>query len=321
LNRAQCRRIVLYCLFCFLAQAGFAANDNTATLTIGYYDKRIYYVGDQEHPVLLEIVLTNESSQTYRFKMSDNRMYNLDFLVSTPTNILLDHSQEFTRSRTANQPVFYREMSLEPGEHFGIVVNLGDFVAIKTPGVYSVQALFYPELNLVSAAAPLRSNALTLNVRPAVSFPEEKAQIEAETGMLIQRESIPPDEVVSYVLAARQKSQWEKFFLYLDLESLYLKNPGRAESYRRMSEENRRATLRRYKEQLQAQTLGEDILLIPSSFEILQTTYTANEAQVVVLERFQYRDYVEKKKYTYYLQRHDRIWEVSDYDVLNLGTE
>jgi hypothetical protein len=310
----------LSALTCF----GEVQEARSVQFTIRYYEKRIYYLGDADHPIRFEAVLTNDSSQTYRFKIADNKLYNLDFEVTTPTNVAVDHSTKFIRSRTANQPVFYREVSLEPGEKYGIEVSLDDFLAIPKSGLYAVQALFYPELNLQGApqgAGVLRSNVLSLNVRPAVVLPEERIQIEAETGMLLQRAALPPDEVVAYALNARQRSQWEKFFLYLDLESLYQANPRRADSYRRMSEENRRAALNRYREQLQDQTVDQDILVVPSEFEIAQTTYTPSEARVTVIEKFKYPDYAEIRKYTYSLVRRDTIWVITDYDIVNLGTE
>jgi hypothetical protein len=315
------KRVVFLLVLVLAARESFSADAEGVDFHIRFYDQRIYYLGDREHPVSLEAILANNSSQTYRFKMAENRMFNFDFEVTTPTNILLDHSQKFTRSRTANQPVLYREISLEPGEKFGVVVTLDEFIEIPKAGLYTVQAVFHPELNLGGPDSAIHSNTLTLNIRPAIIFEEERAMIEAETGKLIQRQPLPPDEVVDYTLGARQKSQWEKFFLYLDLESLYLKNPGRAQAYRRMSEENRRATLDRYKAQLRSETVDVDILVIPVSYEIVQTSYTPFEGRVTVIEKFQYRDYVEVKRYTYTLERRDTIWVVTDYEIVNLGTE
>jgi hypothetical protein len=322
------KRFVFVLLLVFIAQICLAEAEGVV-FQIRFYEKRIYYLNDREHPVSLETTLTNNSSRTFRFKMAENRMFNFDFQVTTPTNILLDHAQSFSRARTSNQPVLYREISLEPGDTFGVVVSLNDFVQIPKAGLYSVQGLFYPELYLhgpvagepVGTAEPLRSNMLTLSVRPEVLFEEERAMIEAETGERIQRQPLPPDEVVDYMLNARQRSQWEKFFLYLDLESLYVKNPGRAEAFRRMSEENRRAAIARYKEQLRSETVDVDILVIPAEYDIIQTRYTPLEAEVTVIERFRYRDYVEIKRYTYYLERRDNIWVVTDYEIVNLGTE
>jgi hypothetical protein len=305
-----------------IAWTCFAAGDSGVTLAISYSQKRIYYLGDSQNPVLLDAVLANNSDRTFRFKIAENRFYNLDFEVSTPSNLLLDHSQKFIRSKNLNQPVFFRDVSLEPGERYGITLNLNDFVEFTKPGLFTVQALFYPELSSPpGVAAPLRSNPLALSLRPAVVFPEEKARIEAETGALIAREPLPPDEVVAYTLKARQKSQWEKFFLYLDLESLYMQNPGKAESYRRMSDENRRAALEAFRRQLSSQVVDTDIVLVPSEFEILQTSYTPFEATVLVIEKFRQRDFTEIKRFTYYLSRKDRIWLITRYETMNLGTE
>ena len=167
----------------------------------------------------------------------------------------------------------------------------------------------------------LVSNVPVINIEPALVFPEEKAMIEAETGKLLKREILPPDEVVDYTLKARQKSQWEKFLLYLDLDSLFIKKPDRARSYKRMSEENRKAALKDFKNQLKQERVDRDILVVPTSYEIIHTSYTPFEATVIVTEKFQYRDYTEVKRYTYTLQRKDKIWIISDYEIQNLGTE
>jgi hypothetical protein len=290
------------------------------SFSIRFHEKRIYYLGDAQNPVLLEAALANESSATFRFKMAENRFFNLDFEVSNPSNQLLDHAQKFIRSKNSNQPVFLREVTLEPGERYSITVNLNEFVEFRSAGLFTVQGLFYPELS-TSSAAPLRSNTLSLSLRPAVVFPEEKARIEAETGALLAREPLPPDEVVSYTLRARQKSQWEKFFLYLDLESLYQASPARRESYRRLSEENRRAALAGYRRQLQQTVVDTDIVLIPTDFEVQRTTYSPFEAEVQVLEKFRQRDFTELKRFTYNLTRRDRIWLITGYETVNLGTE
>jgi hypothetical protein len=298
-----------------------SADEVGARLTIRLYNSRIYYLGDTEHPVQIEAVLTNDSPGTYRFKMANNRAFNFDFQVTTPKNLLLDHSQEFSTAKLLNQPLLYREISLEPGEKYGLVINLPDYIDIKEPGLYDVRAVFYPELNLAPGAATLRSNSVALSIRPPIVSAEQRAALEEESGRPLEREAIPPDAVVAYTLHARQKSQWEKFFLYLDLERLYLRKPERERSFTRMSEEERKATLSAFESELRQQSVDQDILVIPSSFEIEQTRYTPFEAEVLVIEKFQYRDYTEIKRYTYTLLRSDSIWMITDYDIQNLGTE
>ena len=313
------KRITIFILFFSLWSTFTISAANSVNFSIRFHEKRIYYVGGA--PVRFEAVITNNSSRTFRFKMANNWIFNFDFEVSTPGNLILNHAKEFTIVKHANQPILFREISLEPGETFGIVVSLSDFVDLDKAGLYTVRSQFFPEMNLNSVMESIYSNAVTLSVRPEVLFPEEKALIEAETGKILLREFMPPDEVIEYMLKARQKSQWEKFLLYLDLESLYTRYPERARSFQRMSEEDRKRTLIRFEEELKASAVDQDILLIPLSFDILHTSYTADEASVLVTEKFQYRDYVEVKRYTYTLQRRDKIWNITDYGVQNLGTE
>jgi hypothetical protein len=315
------KRFLLILSLITLASALPGAAEEGVRLTIRLYNARIYYLNDAEHPVQIEAVITNGSPRTYRFKVADNRVFNFDLQATTAKNLFLEHSQEFTTAKLLNQPLRYREISLEPGEKFGLVIDLPDYIDVREPGLYDLRVLFYPELNLDPGAVSLRSNSLAVNIRPALDSPAARAALEEETGRPLERQAIPPDEVVAYTLHARQKSQWEKFLLYLDLESLYLKKPERARSFTRMSEEERKATLKSFEMELRQQTVDQDILVIPSSFEIVQTKYTPFEAEVLVIEKFQYRDYTEVKRYTYKLLRNDSIWSITDYDIQNLGTE
>ena len=120
---------------------------------------------------------------------------------------------------------------------------------------------------------------------------------------------------------ARQRSQWEKFFLYLDIEALLLNNSDWRIRYEKLSEEGRLELIEDYKTGLKAELVDQDILVIPDDFEIETTTYTAFEGQITVLEKFDYRDYTELKLYTYYVERKNTFWMITNYEVLNLGTE
>ena len=88
-----------------------------------------------------------------------------------------------------------------------------------------------------------------------------------------------------------------------------------------MSEEARRAALAGYRQLLTEQVVDNDIVLIPTVFEVQETRYTPFEATVLVSERFKLRDYTEIKRFSYYLTRRDRIWLITGYETVNLGTE
>ena len=57
------------------------------------------------------------------------------------------------------------------------------------------------------------------------------------------------------------------------------------------------------------------------NFTIERTVYNGQTGTVTVLEYFRVGNYTEKKRYTWYLSKKDDIWTITDYSVVNLGTE
>ncbi len=312
------KKIILFVLCITLPYSIACADTPGVTASIRFYDKKIYYQADE---IWVEAVISNESGSTYRFKVADRRPYSFDFEVMSPTYIQLEHSRDFTIQRTSDQPVFFREVSIEPGEKYGVLLELGDFVAFTEPGVFVIRAMFYPELFRGNTPAMVSSNALTLNLRPAADTPAMQARVDIDTGVILERQPLPPDEVVAYTIRARQKSQWNRFFLYLDVESLLRQNPERERAYARSPEGQRIRMLEEYKKDLQRETIDQEIILVPASFEVLKTSYTPDEGQVIVKQSFAHTGFTEWKKYTYYVRRFDRVWLITGYDVKNLGAE
>jgi hypothetical protein len=297
--------------------AAFAAEDESG-FTIRFYDKKVYFLGDQ---IQVEAAITNDTAETMRFNVADNRFFSIDFDVRTTTNQALGHARQFITERNSDQPVFFRDITLAPGETYSIVVDLTSYAQIADAGLFVVQGQFFPALWRGKDSQVLKSNRLTLNVRPPVVTAEARAAVEAETGALIAREPMAPDLVVAYTIQARQRSQWDKFFLYLDLPSLLRKNPDKDRVWRKSTEQAQTAMLEQFKQQLMAAKVGQDINVIPSSFQIQKTSYSPSEGTVQVLERFTYADFTELKQYIYHLKKTDQFWIIDDYEIKNLGTE
>jgi hypothetical protein len=290
-----------------------------ASLDIRFYDKAVYGI---DSDVLVRVGIRNIGKAPFRFKLAEDRIHSVDFMVRTLANRALEPSREFIRKRAANQPRFYRELSLEPGEEFSFIERLGDYVAISEAGNYVVTASFFPELAERAALyPPLTSNALSLEIRPSISAPGARSLTSPPSELeLLRAEALPPDEVVEYLITARQKAQWNRFFLYIDLESLIQQQPGKEAIYRRESAEGRQLLIERFKEELMKSS-DQDIALLPMDFEILRTSYTSTEAEVRVLQRYKYRTFIERKEFTYRLKRMSGVWRVVAYDVTNKGTE
>jgi hypothetical protein len=328
----QLKNIVLALVLGILSVPAFA----DIGLSIRYFDKRIYYLADD--PIFVQITIANTSPSTYRFKLADDRAFSIDFDVRTMTNLAVNPAEPLVNRRSTNAQVFFREITVESGESFSFVENMRNYVQLDKSGVYVVQVRMYPELfrvagtggtpvSLGASGVPLESNRLSLNIRPpalsaTVSGPGGlPLALDVETNANLVREKLPPDQVVNYILTARQKSQWEKFFLYLDLEALIIRDAPRQRQWLAESEEGRQRMIARYRSELEAAVTDGDIATIPMEFQIELTRYSAEEGTVSVLEKFKTGNYIERKRYTYYLRQRDDVWTIVDYTVLNLGTE
>ncbi len=296
-----------------------------AELSIRFADRAVYYPGSSEsEPITIQITVTNRSPETLRFKLADDRAFSVDVKVVSMKGMSLERTEGWLRKRSSNRQVYFREMSLEPGESFSIKENVKDYVDVAVPGMYVLESAFYPELKRLSGEGEqaLWSNRLTLEVKPSPQAASIKSlPISPDTAEILRPLPIPPDQVVAYLLTARQKSRWDQFYLYLDLEEMIARDPTRSRRFKAESEDGRRAMLENYKYDLSRETADKDISTIPVEFKIERTTYTETEGTVTVLEWFDYRTFREKKRFTYYLSTRDGIWRVRDYKVDNLGTE
>ncbi|MDR1325003.1 MAG: hypothetical protein LBK00_03090 [Treponema sp.] len=313
------QRIILIVALSMLASFNMFAE---VTFSIRYFDKQIYYTAGS--PIYVQVTINNNDSVPFRFKLADERAFSLDFEVRTQSNVALASAETLMRKRNQNQQVFFREISLESGESFSFVEDIHDYVTLSQSGSFVVWASLYPELYRTTNVRALDSNRLSLSIRPGI-LPDANGvpqELDSATNALLIREKLPPDQVVEYFLTARQRSQWEKFFLYLDLEAMIARDSVRQREWRAESEEGRQRLLARYRADLQSTVVDGDISMIPTEFQIERTSYTADEGTVIVQEKFRIgNSFTERKRYTYYLQRKDDIWTIVDYTVLNLGTE
>jgi hypothetical protein len=288
---------------------------------IRFFDRRIYHVGVD--PIYVQITISNNSPETFRFKLADERAFSVDFDIRTMSNRSLSKSDTLIRKRTVNNQVFFREIAIESGESFSFVEDLRDYVNLRQPGSFRVKARVYPELFRSSSSAAIESNYLALNLRPAIIPGHDGIPLEMDiaTGAVLVRQPLPPDEVVSYMITARQQSQWERFFLYLDLEAMLARDPVQRRRWQAQNEDGRQRMVAEFRQRLQNSVDDGDISVIPTSFFIERTQYSSTEGTVIVQQRFRHINFTEIRRYTYYLERRDNIWIIVNYSVVALGTE
>lgn len=296
-----------------------------ADITMRFYNRTVYYPGNApSEPIVVQVTITNNGPETLRFKLADDRFFSVDFNAVNTRNLALDHTETWMRRRNTNRQIFFRELSIEPGESYSFTENVKDYLKIENPGMYVLDCTFYPELRRKSdnSEPNAKSNRLTLEIKPSPGAAATKIlPVSPTAAEILQPQPIPPDQVVTYILIARQKSQWNQFFLYLDVEQMLSRDPARSRRFRAESESGRYAMIENYKSELSQSKVDKDISTIPKEFRIEKTSYTDAEGTVTVLEWFDYKTFREKKRFTYYLASRDGIWYVNDYTVDNLGTE
>ena len=224
--------LIISFLFVFGQMALFAQstaeNFKDVSVSIKYFDRTVYYPGSaDENPVFVQVSIRNNGAKTLRFKLADDRMFSVDFNAYTVKNTMLGQTEKIVRKRTTNQTVYFREISLENGEEYSFVENLKDYIEIKEPSVYYIELLFYPEL-YKSKYISLTSNRLSLEVRPSPSAASSSVlPVKASTAEVLVPEEISPDKVVEQTIIARQKSLWDQYFLYMDVEAMLQRNAAK----------------------------------------------------------------------------------------------
>lgn len=316
---------IISILYIFGQTAVIAQNTdlyNQAAVSIKYQNRSIYYPGNNEdNPINVHITIKNNNSETLRFKLAEDRAFSLDFHAYTAKSDELDNNEDLIQKRTTNQTVYFREISLEQGEEYSFVENVKDFISIKNPGVYYLQLSYYPEL-YKSKYISLNSNRLTLEIRPSSSAASSTfIPVDGGTEDLLKKQEISPDKVVEQTIIARQKSLWDQYFLYMDVESLLKRDPVLKRRYTSVSAQERERMIDSFKADLMQARIENDIIAVPEKFQIEKTTYTPTEGTVTVTEWFKYPNFRERKSYVYKIRQREGYWMIYDYTVVNLGTE
>ena len=321
------KRILFSIITAFSLCAGIAFSQtdgdySKASVSIRFYDRTMYYPGSKDdNPIYVDVAITNKGTDTLRFKLADDRMFSLDFNAYTIKNTTLANTKDLIAKRSTNQTVYFREIAIEPGETYSFVENVKNYIQIEEPSIYYLELRFYPEL-YKSKAVVLFSNRLSLDIRPAPSASSSSVlPVENKTTALLKPEAISPDKVIEQTIIARQKSLWDQYFLYMDIEQMMSRNSEINRKYKNASADERGRMLQAYKADLMQNKIDHDIVGVPEKFFIENTSYSQTEGEVSVLEWFKYPDFHEKKRYVYKVRQRDGIWQIYDYSVTNLGTE
>ena len=303
----------------------FEKENKEVILQIAYEDQKTFYPSDK---ISLKFTIKNDSPNNYHFKLSDNKVFNLNLSVMGLDNQVLPQSTKFAVLSSYNKVILYRNVTILPGEEFSFTQDLSNYKKLKE-GVYIISATFFPLLNTNAENRKFKliSNNLALSVKPEFLKTGSNLNNDELEKNIIEKllpVNIPPDKVILYMLNAKLAGNMEKFFLYLNLEDLYTMNPKNKFTYKSLSESARFKVIDNFKKEIWNDSIGEFISLTPINFKIINTTYTQSEATVIVKQSYKISNnsrYLESKKVTYKLIKDNNIWKVVSYEVLNLNNE
>jgi hypothetical protein len=292
-------------------------NNSGIIMNIELYNPRIYKQNDE---IIIEVNLINKSDKNLSCFVTDDKKYCFDFKLISMSNQEIEHSKDYITSFHRVQTVFKSLISLNPNEGYNYKIRLNDYFDLNVTGQYYLKGLYYPDLIEIDSASvnAVTSNQISINLRPSDIQDTNIAELKSvEEEKYLSAEKKSPDEVIKYMLDSRMKKEWNKYFLYLDLEALIKKNSKFNTNFNKSDSEKQKEILAQYKKYLQKDTI-DDISFLPHSYKILKTEYAQGKGQVDVNIEFKYLEYVESKYYTFFLKQRDNIWYVYDYEVVNI---
>ncbi len=299
-----------------------AIESEVFSLSLDFYQKDLF---TPESDIWLDMRIANETESVQRFLLGDDKVYNLEFMVKDEFALALEPSLRYLASFSQNRSNYYREIVLSPRDVYIFRINLKDYVDIESAGIYTVDATFFPELVSKSNLINQNDNTVTISSREPLIltlFPQDQESLLADSAAVdfnrrevLQRLRLTPDEVIEYTLNAKQKRNWDQYFLYQDLETLLQQNIELRREYRGSSALAQNSIIERYQLELEEVIREDSREYIPIDYTILKTTFTQTEATVIVSSRFKFLQYIENRRYTYDLSKVNDIWMISNINV------
>ncbi|AAX17126.1 hypothetical protein [Borrelia hermsii] len=285
---------------------------------IKFFNQSIYRVDSN---VSIEVSLSNLSDDLLTLEVGDINTFGFDFDVTDTTNIKVKRSLEYVKDRSKNVAIPVRTLSLRPNERFSVMMSLNQFVQFDKDGVYFVRGKFFPDIS--DSQKCIESNVITLFLKPKMDDVAEKFNFSnlssnREVQSVLKRENLSPDKVIEYLFSALRLGEREKFFLYIDIESLILNDQNKSYLYKQELRSGSNSMLEEYKEYLWNNS-NSDIAKVPNKFSIVETTYTDSTGKVVSDVYFEDGHFYVAKRYTFFFKKYDYYWIIYDYTVQNTG--
>lgn len=294
--------IILFSFFFILSSQSYF----NLSLIVKFSNETVYFLGK---PIIIKVEVTNRSYNNYFFQIANDISYNFNFIIISSDGEQLDYKEEYILRRRSIDKIFTKEIMLSPNESYSIEIDINEWFDFKKDGSYFIQAIFYPYID--SSERIISQNVLKLNLKPRVEGESQAVkkvfQTEVERTKL---KDIPPYKIVELHLKARQRREWNEFFLYIDFDSFIMNYPSYRDKYKYASESSRINIIEDFKNYL-ISTFYNDLLY----FEIRRVLIEFDKCKIDVYLEFSYKSFIEKYQAEYYLRLKDQTWLITGYEI------
>ncbi|MCX8058603.1 MAG: hypothetical protein N3A58_04220 [Spirochaetes bacterium] len=287
--------------FIFSSQAYF-----NLICVIKFSNEQIYYLGK---PIVLKIEIINKSYNNYFLQIANDISYNFNFIIISSDGEQIEYKEDYILKKRSIDKVFTKEIMLSPNEAYSVEIDVNQWFDFKKEGMYFIQGVFYPYID--SNERIISQNILKLNLKPKLEGETQivKKVFQTEVERLKLKE-IPPYKILELHLKARQRRDWNEFFLYIDFDSFIMNYPSYRDKYKYASESSRLNIIEDFKNYL-ISTFYNDLLY----FEIRKVLIEIDRCKIDTYLEFSYKNYIEKYQAEYYLRLKDQIWLIIGYEI------
>lgn len=267
----------------------------------------------------INVTLFNTSKISATVTVAENYRQSIGISMFDKTEVpvpLKKSAQKKPEEKTASSPS-YRSITIEPKSGYTFIINLEDYVAIPAPGVYKIQARYYPKPQTEAHKDFIASQAILI---PITDFTKNKALIlpsEGTTEYYAEQtlRKYSPDAVVTKMLSALQEQDWEVYFRVIDVRSFYINTTVSDDAFGTLSTAQQNAELANFKKRIINSSKNAIDISSPDHFNVEKTYFTHNNAEVTTLLYNVHDESTTIKRFMFYLKRIHNIWKVVDYNA------
>jgi hypothetical protein len=278
--------------------------------------QRTYYINE---PLPVYVTVVNESPEPVRFSLAEQIFLNFDFRVRNMRDMQVREREAWQLHKLAarQQVDAERHVTLAPGERFGRVIDIAEWLRLVEPGNYELVGFFWMYPQRSNLDFRYESN----RKRFLLEAPREVVQaitVERTDRNERQIRRMSADETVDYMIQAKRNGDWDEYFRFMDLPRLINVFHHFRARYVAADLNGREEVMRDFRAFLRVFPSEHIEHHFVQNVRVTRDEETLNEtAQVECLIVYRTGRLVERKMYHFSLYRKLDRWYIESYYVVN----